>query len=276
MDPMTVRQTLPATKTAPSTRPAPLAGPRAAVLLLLGLGLGLGLGAPAVQAEIFKYEDLDGNLIYSDRPMKGAYKLLARFGSEAPAAPATETAALPARLPIPDPPKGRYELRWAWEAPGNWGYDSFLPQPSPKAWAKYNENVERFTPMIEAVARLNQLQPELLHAVIRAESSYNPNAVSRAGAVGLMQLMPATAQRFGVLDRTDPAANLRGGAQYLRELLELFDYDLHLALAGYNAGENAVIRAGRRIPNYPETQQYVAKVLAYYGENRLQKLSLND
>jgi soluble lytic murein transglycosylase-like protein len=242
---------------------------RGAFALLL---TALWLFAPAAPAEIFKYEDLDGNLVYSDRPMKGPYKLLARFGSESASAAPTE----PDRLPAATAPKGRYELRWAWEAPGNWGYDTFLPQPSRKDWAKYNENVERFTPMIDAVARITHLQPELLHAVIRAESSYNPNAVSRAGAVGLMQLMPATAQRYGVLDRTDPVANLKGGAQYLRDLLELFDYDLQLALAGYNAGENAVIRAGKRIPPYPETQQYVAKVLAYYGESRLQKVSLND
>jgi len=261
------RPAVPAQEAADAGRapsPAPVAGLLVAALWLF---------APASPAEIFKYEDLDGNLVYSDRPMKGHYKLLARFGTasgnqEAPAeAPTTLDASLP---------KGRYELRWAWQGPGNWGYDGFLPQPSNKDWAKYNENVERFTPLIDAVARITHLQPELLHAVIRAESSYNPNAVSRAGAVGLMQLMPGTAQRYGVLDRTDPVANLKGGAQYLRDLLEMFDYDMELALAGYNAGENAVIRAGNRIPPYPETRQYVARVLAYFGENRLQKVSLKD
>ncbi len=235
----------------------------------------LAFSLPA-NAEIFKYEDLEGNLVYSDRPMKGPYRLISRFGtdtsdSKSSTSPAPSPTTLAAAIP-----KGRYELRWAWQSPGSWGYDGYLPQPSATDWAKYNENVERYTPLIEAVARITQVQPELLHAVIRAESSYNPKAVSRAGAVGLMQLMPATAQRYGVLDRTDPVANLKGGAQYLHDLLKMFDYDLQLALAGYNAGENAVIRAGNRIPPYPETQQYVTKVLAFFGENRLQKLSMND
>jgi soluble lytic murein transglycosylase-like protein len=105
--------------------------------------------------------------------------------------------------------------------------------------------------------------------VIRAESGYNSTAVSHAGAGGLMQLMPGTAERYGVRDRFDPAQNLRGGATYLRDLMQMFDDNLPLALAGYNAGENAVINNGYKIPPYAETREYVKRVLQYYAEERL-------
>lgn len=122
--------------------------------------------------------------------------------------------------------------------------------------------------LIERTARQFNLHPELLHAVIRAESAYNPNAVSPAGAIGLMQLMPATAARYGVSDIYDPAQNIRGGARYLRFLLDLFKNDLRLALAGYNAGENAVAKYGNQIPPYKETQNYVRKVLQFLWAER--------
>lgn len=120
-------------------------------------------------------------------------------------------------------------------------------------------------PMIRDAAREHALSATVLTAVIAAESGFNPRAVSRKGAQGLMQLMPETARRFGVKDAFSVRDNLRGGATYLRELLRLFEGDLSLALAAYNAGEGAVQRAGRRIPPYRETQDYVAKVLAYAG-----------
>ena len=93
------------------------------------------------------------------------------------------------------------------------------------------------------------------------ESAYQPDAVSRAGAVGLMQLMPETARRYGVVDSTDPSQNIAGGTAYLRDLHEQFRGDLQLVLAAYNAGEEAVERFGRRIPSYDETQAYVARVV---------------
>ena len=128
-------------------------------------------------------------------------------------------------------------------------------------------NRERYQPDIRKVAEAYQLEPALLHAVISAESGYDPAARSRKGARGLMQLMPATARRFGVADPDEPVANLRGGAEYLRFLLDLFA-DLPLALAGYNAGENAVIRYGNTVPPYPETRTYVRRVLEYYRQYR--------
>jgi len=96
------------------------------------------------------------------------------------------------------------------------------------------------------------------------ESGFNSNAVSKRGAVGLMQLMPATASRFGVFDLYDPRQNVRAGAQYLKFLIDRFGQDVKLALAAYNAGEEAVDRSGGRIPPYAETQAYVPKVLAVY------------
>ena len=121
-----------------------------------------------------------------------------------------------------------------------------------------------YSELIDRAARDYQLNPKLLHAVIRTESDYRPDAVSRKGAVGLMQLMPATAARYGVHDPRDPAQNIRGGALYLRDLLRRFDDDLPLTLAAYNAGEDAVLRYGA-IPPYPETTRYVRTVLGHYA-----------
>lgn len=127
-------------------------------------------------------------------------------------------------------------------------------------------NRKRFGSKIAEVASRYRVPEALLHAVITIESAYDPNAVSRAGAVGLMQLMPATAKRYGVADRRDPSANLSGGTRYLRDLLVRFGSNLELALAGYNAGENAVEKYGNRIPPYAETQSYVRKVLQIYSQ----------
>jgi soluble lytic murein transglycosylase-like protein len=122
--------------------------------------------------------------------------------------------------------------------------------------------------VVNEVSRIYGLESALLHAVISVESRYNPKAVSPAGAAGLMQLMPHTAKRYGVTDALDPRQNLNGGARYLRDLLRLFNNDTSLALAAYNAGENAVKRHGNRIPPYRETQRYVPKVLAFYQRYR--------
>jgi len=121
-----------------------------------------------------------------------------------------------------------------------------------------------FAEFIAEASRNSHLPPELIRAVIAVESRNNPNAVSRKGAVGLMQLMPDTARRFSAGDMLNPRDNVLAGAQYLRYLLDLFREDLELALAAYNAGENAVIQAGYRIPPFAETQAYVPMVIAHY------------
>jgi soluble lytic murein transglycosylase-like protein len=121
--------------------------------------------------------------------------------------------------------------------------------------------------VVESAAARNQLPPQLIHSVIRVESNYNPHAVSSKGALGLMQLIPATARRFGVSDVFDPADNIQGGARYLKYLLDLFHNDYRLALAAYNAGEAAVARYGD-VPPYAETRNYVVQVRKRIEESR--------
>ncbi len=108
------------------------------------------------------------------------------------------------------------------------------------------------------------MDPNLIIAVMRQESGFNLRARSYKGASGLMQLMPGTAQRFGVTNIYDPAQNIEGGARYLRFLLDSFSGDVSLVLAGYNAGENAVVNSGYKIPRYRETQNYVRSITARY------------
>jgi soluble lytic murein transglycosylase len=122
---------------------------------------------------------------------------------------------------------------------------------------------QELEPMISRFSRQHQLHPALIRAVIKAESGFDPYAVSRAGAVGLMQLMPQTAVRMDVRDLYDPEDNIGGGTKYLRQLLDRFRGNLPLALAAYNAGEHVVDRY-RTLPPITETRQYVRKVLRYY------------
>jgi soluble lytic murein transglycosylase-like protein len=120
---------------------------------------------------------------------------------------------------------------------------------------------------VERIAAEHALSPELIHSVIKVESNYNPYAVSSKGALGLMQLIPSTARRFGVSDVFDPVENIQGGARYLSYLLGLFRGDYSLALAAYNAGESAVARYGG-VPPYPETRNYVQSVSRRMQEAR--------
>ncbi len=158
-----------------------------------------------------------------------------------------------------EPPHGGYKrvvLTWkGWQAPSH--------KPG-----NFSKNQQRFASLITEASQEYVLPDSLVHAVITAESAYNPDALSHAGALGLMQLMPETAKRFGVTDRKDPRANVYAGTRYLKLLLGMFNNDLQLAVAAYNAGENAVIKYGNKIPPYPETQNYVRKVLKYYKKYR--------
>lgn len=126
-----------------------------------------------------------------------------------------------------------------------------------------SRNATVFDPLIQEFSRKYDVDFALVKAMIRAESGFNPNAVSKKGAKGLMQLMPETALRLNVMNVFDPRENIDGGVRYFKYLLSLFNNDLRLSLAAYNAGENIVSEL-RAIPPYRETIDYVRKVLTYY------------
>jgi soluble lytic murein transglycosylase-like protein len=150
-------------------------------------------------------------------------------------------------------------------------------EPPPARLLAFFDSSPRYEPvrkiLLDASSDHN-IDYELLQALIATESGFNAGAVSPKGAIGLMQLMPDTARRYGVdTDRhgaqerklTDPRINIRAGTRYLRDLINMFPGELELALAAYNAGEGAVMRAGNKIPNYKETQNYVKNVMALYA-----------
>jgi len=158
---------------------------------------------------------------------------------------------------IPDDPRYELLIRDPQAAPG--GRTGRAPT-SPR--------LERrpFHGAVEAAAHRFRLDPALIHAVIEAESKYNPNAVSGKGAIGLMQVMPETGRRYGARpsELRVPERNIAIGAQYLADLLRLFEGNVELALAGYNAGEHAVARYGQAIPPYAETRAYVPRVVGLW------------
>jgi soluble lytic murein transglycosylase-like protein len=182
------------------------------------------LSCAAARADIYGFVDEDGTVNLANHPTVDRYELWER----SPKAPASRDAAAP---PAPGDLAGRYD---------------------------------RYRPLVNEAARAAEVDAALVHAVIAVESRYNPKAVSKKGASGLMQLMPDTARRYGVADVFDPAQNIRAGARYLSDLLRMFNKDVKLALAAYNAGEHVVARYGNKIPPYRETAAYVPKVLAYY------------
>ena len=141
------------------------------------------------------------------------------------------------------------------------------------AFFEQSKNYKAVSPLLHEASKTHGIDYSLLKALIVTESGFNPNAVSPKGAVGLMQLIPPTAQRYGVTAAkggtieeklTDPKTNIKAGARYLADLMRKFPGRLELVLAAYNAGEGAVQRAGNKIPNYPETQNYVKTVMQLY------------
>jgi soluble lytic murein transglycosylase-like protein len=212
----------------------------------------LAVGAAPARADIYVLIEKDGSKRFSNQPNDPRYQLYLRSPTDYTLKDTAEIRNV--RNP------GDYRLRAPW---GRKIEPDLLANPLLAA-KPYREHV------VEAAKETN-LDPALIHAVITAESNYNANAVSHKGAVGLMQLMPDTARRYGVKGREirQPDKNIRAGAQYLADLVRIFDGDLHLALAGYNAGENAVLRYGNRIPPYAETRAYVPRVLAHYDQLRL-------
>ncbi len=214
------------------------------IWLALGLLAGLWASAP-VRAEVWAYVDKRGVTHYADRQVDRRYELLYR-------GPSTGT---------------RKSLGLA---PGAGGF-------SARTHARFEVSTayKSVRHLIREAATTHGLEYDLVKAVIATESGFNTRAVSPKGAVGLMQLMPDTAKRFGVRPArhetlqerlTDPRTNVQAGTRYLAWLLKTFNGDVQLALAAYNAGEGAVIRAGRKIPNYRETKDYVRKVTRLRNE----------
>jgi soluble lytic murein transglycosylase-like protein len=142
------------------------------------------------------------------------------------------------------------------------------PQDRTAAGDRYDQQLlakaTQYDAIIEHAAVSSAVEPNLLRAVIVVESGFNSRAVSKRGAVGLMQLMPQTASRFGVSNRYDARENVHAGARYLKFLMDHFGHDVRLALAAYNAGEDAVERCGGQIPPFTETMAYVPRVLKIY------------
>ena len=192
-------------------------------------------------ADIYKFVDTNGRVHYTDEPRNPLYKRIIKTS--------------PYRLKMIS--ESRFRNRESNIYPTL--FHSFSDR-----FSNRSINKNKFSDLIANAAYKNGVEERLVHAVIQTESAYNSSAVSRAGAVGLMQLMPDTARRYGVLNRTDPVQNVDGGTRYLKDLLGMFNYNLRLAVAAYNAGENAVIRHNNSIPPYPETQNYVRQVLALY------------
>jgi soluble lytic murein transglycosylase-like protein len=215
--------------------PSPLPSPhrlrvaRVVRLAVAAAGLGaLALFPGRASADIFTYTDAEGVVHFSNRPKAdGRYRLYIKSA---------------------DHPRG--------------GFASPV--------APSDTSVERFTrygEWIRQASILYQIPEELIRSVIKVESDYDPRAVSGTGAQGLMQLMPETALRMQVRDAFDPRENIFGGTRYLRVLANMFNGDLQLTVAGYNAGESAVVRFGG-IPPYEETQGYVTHVLSFYRRYR--------
>jgi hypothetical protein len=223
-----------------STVPTPSATPaRPGRLACLQAGRGrllaaaLGLGALALipgeaSADIFSFTDANGVVHFSNKPRNdGRYKLV-----------------------IKSPDRKRPGVASASRGDGG-GTDRFT---------RYNE-------WIRQASILYQIPEELIRAIMKCESDFNPGAISPVGAQGLMQLMPPTALRMQVRDPFDPREAIFGGTRYLRVLANMFNGDLALTIAGYNAGEGAIVRYGG-IPPYEETQNYVVNVMTYYRRYR--------
>lgn len=193
-------------------------------LLLL---LTAGSGAPLVQAaSYYLYQLPDGSRVMSDRPIyKKGHQLIRKSGQV----------------------KGM----------GHLVAGAYQPRGSAR-----RAQFKHFEPLIRELSKQHRVDLALIKAVIRTESDFNPNATSRKGASGLMQLMPQTAARYGVSDLYSPQQNLDAGIRYLRDLLNRYDNRLHLVLAAYNAGESAV-KKYKGVPPYRETQRYVKKVMQY-------------
>ena len=199
-------------------------------LALVGLILTAG---PAGAAEVYSYVDSDGVVHFSNAPTDGRFRKVHRGGGSASMYRTAQSSQARAR-PV-----------------------AAAAQPAPMTFERWREH-------IKAAAEKYRIPEALLFAVMAVESNFDNQALSEKGAIGLMQLMPGTAREMYVTDAWDPAQNIDGGARYLRILANQYGGDMVKTLAAYNAGPDAVRRAGGAVPSIPETQEYVRKVVAFY------------
>jgi soluble lytic murein transglycosylase-like protein len=220
---------------------------RLARLLLIALGLAAGWLAPA-RAEVWGYVDARGTPHFAAERLDDRYELFYRGNAAQEGEQAR--ADTPRAVAVP------------------------TLQPRLLAFFEVSPGYKRVKLQMREAAQLHRVDFELLQALIATESGFDANVVSPRGAVGLMQVMPPTAEQYGVVGDarqpiekrlTDPRINLQAGTRYLRHLLDLFDNRLELALAAYNAGVSAVQRAGQQVPNIRETQNYVRTVTQLYA-----------
>lgn len=222
-------------------------------LITVALALLASLAASSVHADLYGFVDEQGQVHLANHQLDERYQLYQKSmpaGTERNnALDDATTPGLGATLSSDNRPPdvSRRDGLKTVAAPGY----------NPRLAAQYKR-------LIDQTAHEFKLDANLLHSIVTVESGYNPQATSPKGAVGLMQVIPATGERFGVTELTDPRQNLRAGARYLRFLLGQFNNDLPLVIAAYNAGEGAVQKYRNTIPPYDETRDYVAKVLASY------------
>ena len=246
-------QTLPVIRKPQRLWRAPLRGSWLAGVLVL-----LFLHASPVKADIWGYVDADRMPHFASSQLDDRYELFLRNSEFVE-------------------PFGRTAAMGSGQADDSAapGAQPAGPPVSPKllAFFEQSKNYKAVSPLLHEASKTHGIDYSLLKAVIATESGFNTYAVSPKGAVGLMQLIPPTAQRYGVTagkdatiekKLTDPKINIKAGARYLADLIRMFPGRLELALAAYNAGEGAVQRAGNKIPNYPETQNYVKTVMQLY------------
>jgi soluble lytic murein transglycosylase-like protein len=195
------------------------------------------MGPVSAEAQIYSWRDASGALVLSNKPRPDGMADVVTYSVRPVASGAIETGPVTAKAA---------ELRTT---------------TGPMSLAAR----ARFDDLIEHYAADVGVSSDLVRAVIQAESGFNPWAISRKGALGLMQLMPATARELGVTNPFHPAENIRGGVTYLAQLLKRYDQNVQLALAAYNAGPGAVERYGNAVPPYRETRDYVKKITARTG-----------
>jgi len=245
------------------------------ILGLAGLAVA-GLSCPDASAEtIYRFVDANGVLHLSNAPTDPRYQKVqeerGRTVAQAPA-PAPIQSFAPAPSILAEERTGETIYQYM-DSNGVVHFSNVPTNPRYKR-LRGERTLARLKPTLPA-SQLNEtillnshkhsLSPALVHAVIRAESAYDSNAVSSKGAMGLMQLMPGTASLLKVSNPFDPEENISGGVRYLRHLLDRFGGNLELALAAYNAGESRVLR-DNQIPRISETQQYVRKVIRFYKD----------